>query len=153
MNQAVVSAQRREIDPLARRRGQWVVCFFQILFVAILLSQIDEPFLSAHNERQNETFDMARHVYHDGWQSVVTPKVSYSWRNAIKQPYTAMLMEVPFHGLIAWPLTRITSHERAVMRLISAALHEALGELLRLTPDELADQRYKRFRALGAFVA
>ena len=101
MNQAVVSAQRREIDPLARRRGQWVVCFFQILFVAILLFQIDEPFLSAHNERQNETFDMARHVYHDGWQSVVTPKVSYSWRNAIKQPYTAMLIKADLAGMLA----------------------------------------------------
>jgi acetyl-CoA carboxylase alpha subunit len=28
-----------------------------------------------------------------------------------------------------------------------------LRELLRMTPDELAEDRYKRFRALGAFLA
>ncbi len=43
-----------------------------------MLFQLDAPFLSAHNERQNDTFDAARHVFHDGWQSIVMPKVSYS---------------------------------------------------------------------------
>jgi acetyl-CoA carboxylase alpha subunit len=37
--------------------------------------------------------------------------------------------------------------------LVDAALTDALRDLLRLTPDELMDDRYNRFRALGAFVA
>ena len=41
----------------------------------------------------------------------------------------------------------------AAARLVDAVLHEELGELLRMTPDELVEQRYQRFRALGAFVA
>lgn len=114
-------AKRDENDRRAKRHGQRLVWFFQALFVVVMLFQLDEPFLGAHNERQNETFDMARHVYRDGWRSVLTPKVSYSWPNALKQPYTAMLMEVPFHGIIAWPFTYITSHERALMRLVSTA--------------------------------
>jgi acetyl-CoA carboxylase alpha subunit len=36
---------------------------------------------------------------------------------------------------------------------VGQAIHEALRELLRLTPEELAEDRYRRFRALGAFVA
>jgi hypothetical protein len=114
----------------ARARGRWIVWFFQILFAAVLLLQVDEPFLSAHNERQNETFDMARHVCRDGWRSVLTPKVSYSWRDDPARPYTPMLMEVPFHGLISWPLTMVTSHDRAVVRLISATFALASIELL-----------------------
>ena len=35
----------------------------------------------------------------------------------------------------------------------SSAIHVALRDLLRMTPDELAEDRYKRFRALGAFLA
>jgi acetyl-CoA carboxylase carboxyl transferase subunit alpha len=41
----------------------------------------------------------------------------------------------------------------ATARAIDAALHEALTSLLRLTPEELAQSRYERFRHLGAFVA
>jgi acetyl-CoA carboxylase carboxyl transferase subunit alpha len=38
-------------------------------------------------------------------------------------------------------------------RFVGQAISETLRELLRLTPDELADDRYKRFRSLGAFTA
>ncbi|MGP8200405.1 MAG: hypothetical protein ACLQU4_12990 [Limisphaerales bacterium] len=84
-----------------------------------MLSQLDAPFLSAHNERQNHTFEMARHVFHEGWRSIVTPKVSDSMEGYEAQPYTAVLQEVPFHGVIGWPLALFTSHERAVVRLVS----------------------------------
>ncbi|MGD0815881.1 MAG: hypothetical protein ABSA83_19990 [Verrucomicrobiota bacterium] len=84
-----------------------------------MLFQLDAPFLSAHNERQNHTFEMARHVFHDGWRSIVTPKVSDSMQGYEAQPYTAVLQEVPFHGVIGWPLTLFTSHERAVVRIVS----------------------------------
>jgi hypothetical protein len=99
--------------------AKWSVLFFQLLFVAIMLFQLDAPFLSAHNERQNHTFEMARHVFHDGWRSIVTPKVSDSMVGYEAQPYTAVLQEVPFHGVIGWPLALFTSHERAVVRLVS----------------------------------
>jgi acetyl-CoA carboxylase carboxyl transferase subunit alpha len=42
---------------------------------------------------------------------------------------------------------------KAAAKILDAALGEALAELLQMTPDELAQQRYARFRAMGAFVA
>ena len=41
----------------------------------------------------------------------------------------------------------------AAARLVGAAIWASLRELLRLTPDELQNDRYDRFRALGAFLA
>ncbi len=131
MNQAVAPGETRA-DERGEKVARLTVHFFQILFLAVLLLQLDDPFLSAHNERQNQTFDMARHVYRDGWRSVLTPKVSYSWRGTETQPYTPMLMELPFHGVIAWPLTLVTTHERAVMRLISGAFALAAIQLIYL---------------------
>lgn len=58
-----------------------------------MLFELDAPFLSAHNERQNQTFDMARHVFHDGWCSVITPKVSYCIPGFEKEMFTAALQE------------------------------------------------------------
>jgi hypothetical protein len=103
--------------------ARWFVHFIQALFVGVMLFQLDAPFLSAHNERQNHTFEMARHVFHDGWRSIVTPKVSdtVTTPGYETQRYTAVLQEVPFHGVIGWPLALFTSHERAVVRLVSTA--------------------------------
>ena len=42
---------------------------------------------------------------------------------------------------------------RGAAKLLDLALSDALAELLQLTPDELVEQRYQRFRAMGAFVA
>jgi acetyl-CoA carboxylase carboxyl transferase subunit alpha len=41
----------------------------------------------------------------------------------------------------------------AAARGIDAAIADALRELLQKTPAELVEDRYKRFRSLGAFVA
>ena len=101
--------------------ADWSVHLVQVLFLAIVLFNCDAPFLSAHNERQNQSFDMARHVFRDGWSSVITPKVSYVFEDYENLRYTAVLQEFPFHGLIAWPLVQVTNHERAVTRLISTA--------------------------------
>jgi hypothetical protein len=101
--------------------ANWSVHFFQLLFLVVMLFQLDAPFLSAHNERQNDTFDMARHVFHDGWRSIVMPKVSYTRPGFETERFTAGLGEVSFHGVIGWPLTLLTSHERAVVRLVSTA--------------------------------
>ena len=42
---------------------------------------------------------------------------------------------------------------RGAAKLLDAALSDALAGLLELTPDELVEQRYQRFRKMGAFVA
>ncbi len=104
-----------------KKLADWSVHLVQVLFLIIVLFDCDAPFLSAHNERQNQSFDMARHVFRDGWSSVLTPKVSYVFEGYENLRYTAVLQEFPFHGLIGWPLVRVTSHERAVTRLISTA--------------------------------
>jgi acetyl-CoA carboxylase carboxyl transferase subunit alpha len=41
----------------------------------------------------------------------------------------------------------------AAARLVEAALHDTLGSLEALSPEELVEDRYRRFRRLGAFVA
>ena len=38
-------------------------------------------------------------------------------------------------------------------KLVETAIADALAELLQMTPDEIVEQRYKRFRAIGAYVA
>ena len=40
----------------------------------------------------------------------------------------------------------------AAAKLVDAALHTTLTELLAKSPDQLVDDRYERFRSLGAFV-
>jgi len=99
----------------------WAVRFVQALFLIVLLLDLDGPFVSAHNERQNQTFGVALHVFHDGWRSIVTPKASFSMVGFETQPFTAVLQEFPFHGVIGWPLTLVAGHERAVVRLVSTA--------------------------------
>lgn len=110
--------------------AKWSVRLVQFLFVVIALLELDAPFLSAHNERQNQSFDMARHVYRDGWSSVLTPKVSFVFDGYENLHYSAVLLEFPFHGLLAWPLARVTTHERAVSRLISVAFSLTAIQLL-----------------------
>ena len=36
--------------------------------------------------------------------------------------------------------------------MVDLAIQESLAALLQMTPDELAEDRYKRFRAIGAYV-
>jgi hypothetical protein len=121
MYQGAIGQASQADDGRWEKPANWSVHFFQLLFLVIMLFQLDAPFLSAHNERQNHTFEMARHVFHDGWRSIVTPKVSDTMEGYETQRYTAVLQEFPFHGVMGWPLTLFTSHERAVVRLVSTA--------------------------------
>lgn len=98
------------------RKFVWV---FQLLFIAVALLGIDSPFLSVHFERQNQTFDIARHVFQDGWQAVLFPKASFSLPTHPTQPFTIARLEVPFYGIFAWPLAVVTGHERAAVRLVA----------------------------------
>src|ERR1700722_14236731 len=112
------------------RLANLLVHWVQALFVVVLLFDLDPPFLSAHNERQNQSFDMARHVYRDGWSSVLIPKVSFIFEGYGELHYSPVLLEFPFHGLIAWPLVGVTGHERAVARLTSGLCSLAAIQIL-----------------------
>jgi acetyl-CoA carboxylase alpha subunit len=41
----------------------------------------------------------------------------------------------------------------AAARMVEAAISETLRELEMLAPDELAEDRYRRFRRMGAYLA
>ena len=101
------------------KRARWFLALVQLLFLISATVQIDSPFLSMHNERQNQTFDVARHVFHEGWSAVLAPKASFSLPGYEQQPFTCIQLEFPFHGLLGWPLAAVAGHERAAVRTVS----------------------------------
>ena len=101
------------------RSHWWFIGTLQICFLLIAAPQLNGPFLSYHNERQNQTFDTARHVFREGWSAVFTPKTSFSIRGYEAKPFTVARIEVPFHGLLAWPLVKVFGHEAAAVRMVS----------------------------------
>ena len=102
-------------EPGARR---WLTGL-QIAFLIIALNQLNAPFLSYHNERQNQTFDTAQHIFTEGWKAILTPKTSFSLPGYEARPYTVARQEFPFHGVLGWPLVKLFGHPAAVVRLIS----------------------------------
>jgi dolichyl-phosphate-mannose-protein mannosyltransferase len=105
--------------PSQKKTARKLIYLIQGLFLAVALFQMDGPFLSAHNERQNQTFDMARNVFHHGWHGLLAPQASFSVPGYEQQPFISLQLEFPFHGLFGWPISKITSHERAIVRIIS----------------------------------
>src|SRR5690348_4396889 len=104
----------------AETQSRWkLVVLLQALFLAVALFQIDGPFLSAHNERQNQTYDVARNIFHRGWRAVLAPQASFSVPGYERQSFTSLQLEFPFHGLLGWPISKLTTHERAIVRIIS----------------------------------
>jgi hypothetical protein len=103
------------------KKARLMVRGIQLLFVIIATLQLGGPFLTAHNERQNQTYDMDRHVFEDGWSAILTPKASFSLPGYEARPYTVIRQEFPFHGLLGWPFVKLFGHERVVVRLISIA--------------------------------
>jgi hypothetical protein len=97
----------------------WFIGPLQICFLLISTLNLNGPFLSYHNERQNQTFDIARHVFREGWSAVLNPKASFSFRGYEAQPFTVARLEVPFHGLLAWPMVKLFGHEAAAVRIVS----------------------------------
>jgi hypothetical protein len=104
----------------------------QAFFLIIALFGLDGPFVSMHFVRQNQTADVAHHVYREGWSAVIAPKASFSELyqpddifSAVVVPtprFTIIHLEVPFHGIIGWPAAQVfRHHERAVVRLVSVA--------------------------------
>lgn len=117
-HQSSLSASPGAPAPQPRSTRLWLLLIL-FSFLGIGLVDLDGPFVSAHNERQNQTYGVAAYIFRTGWTGVVTPRVPFSLPQHPDQPFTAARLEVPFHGILGWPLAAFTEHHRAVVRLIS----------------------------------
>jgi len=99
--------------------GWLVVVLLQAGFLALCLIHLDGPFLSQHYERQNQTFDASRRIFHEGWSAVLTPKATFSLPGYETRPFTVIRQEFPFHGVLGWPLAGLLGHDAATVRLVS----------------------------------
>jgi acetyl-CoA carboxylase carboxyl transferase subunit alpha len=99
-----------------------------------------------------------------GTYSVITPEgcASILWRDGAKADVAAERMKMTAPDLLSLRVVDRVIEEPAggahqdpehAAKLVGNAIHETLRQLLKMTPDELAEDRYKRFRSLGAFVA
>lgn len=97
-----------------------------------------------------------------GTYSVITPEgcASILWKDGSKadEAATALKMTAPdllrlrvVDGIVEEPAGGAHQDVDAAASAVDRALRNALKDLLKLTPDELADHRYRRFRTLGAF--
>ena len=112
------------------KRARRCVLLIQLLFFISGLWNLSGPFVSAHNERQNQTFETARYVFREGWSAVLMPKTSFSLPGHESQPFTIAHQQVPTHGLLGWPFVRLFGHEAAVVVLISLVFSVASIELI-----------------------
>ncbi len=99
-----------------------------------------------------------------GTYSVISPEgcASILWKDSAKSDEAALRMRMTAPDLLRFKVVDRIIDEPAggahqdpalAVKLVDAALRESLKELGRLRPDELVDQRYARFRGLGAFLA
>jgi acetyl-CoA carboxylase carboxyl transferase subunit alpha len=104
------------------------------------------------------------HVLEYGTYSVISPEgcASILWKDGAKADVAAARMKMTAPDLLRLKIVDRVVEEPAggahqdligTARAIDLALHDALRDLLRKTPAELIEDRYRRFRSLGAFVA
>jgi acetyl-CoA carboxylase carboxyl transferase subunit alpha len=104
------------------------------------------------------------HVLEYGTYSVISPEgcASILWKDGSKADVAAARMRMTSSDLLRLKVVDRVIDEPAggahqdvagAAKAIDAALTEALRDLLRKTPQELVEDRYQRFRSLGAFVA
>ena len=104
------------------------------------------------------------HVLEYGTYSVISPEgcASILWKDGSKADEAAERLKITAPDLLRLgvvdrvvdePAGGAHQDPAAAARLVDAALSEALGELGELSPDELATDRYRRFRAIGAHMA
>jgi len=115
------------------RVREWqLVVFLQVFFFATALFGLNAPLTTMHFVRQCQTFDVAQHIFRDGWSSVLAPKASFSQQinpfelfSPLPVPsprFTIIHLEFPFHGLFGWPAALIfPNHDLIVVRLVSVA--------------------------------
>jgi acetyl-CoA carboxylase carboxyl transferase subunit alpha len=99
-----------------------------------------------------------------GTYSVISPEgcASILWKDGSKADEAAMRLKMTAPDLLRLgvvdrvvdePAGGAHQDPDAAARLVEAALHDTLGSLEALSPEELVEDRYRRFRRLGAFVA
>ena len=99
-----------------------------------------------------------------GTYSVISPEgcASILWKDGSKSDEAAMRMKMTAPDLLALNIVDRVIEEpaggahqdaAATARAVDVTLGETLAELLKMTPDELVEDRYRRFRALGAYLA
>ena len=99
-----------------------------------------------------------------GTYSVISPEgcASILWKDGSKADEAASRMRMTAPDLLQLGVVDRVVEEppggahqdpRGAARLLDAALSDALAELLQMTPEELVEHRYQRYRAMGAFVA
>ncbi|HEY2517570.1 MAG TPA: acetyl-CoA carboxylase carboxyltransferase subunit alpha [Polyangiaceae bacterium] len=99
-----------------------------------------------------------------GTYSVISPEgcASILWKDGSKADEAASRMRMTAPDLLQLGIVDRVVEEppggahqdpRAAARILDAALEDALAELLQMTPEELVEHRYQRYRAMGAFVA
>jgi acetyl-CoA carboxylase carboxyl transferase subunit alpha len=104
------------------------------------------------------------YVLEYGTYSVISPEgcASILWKDGSKADEAAGRMRMTAPDLLELGVVdRIVeeppggAHQdlRAAARILDLALGDGLSQLLQLTPDELIEHRYQRYRAIGAFVA
>ena len=106
------------------------VAALQALFFITALIGLNGPLDSMHYLRQCQTFDVARHVFRDGWSAVFTPRASFTEFSVPDDTFSPLVLpaprftiihlEVPFHGLFAWPAALLfPGQELVIVRLVS----------------------------------
>ncbi|WP_394849141.1 acetyl-CoA carboxylase carboxyltransferase subunit alpha [Pendulispora brunnea] len=104
------------------------------------------------------------HVLEYGTYSVISPEgcASILWKDGAKSNIAAAAMRMTAPDLLQFKIVDSIIEEppggahqdpAVAARNIDVVLQASLRELLAMTPEELADDRYKRFRSLGAYVA
>ena len=102
------------------------------------------------------------HVLEYGTYSVISPEgcASILWKDGQKADEAASRLRITAPELLELGVVDRVVEEpaggahqdpTAAARLVDAALGQALTELRRLTPEQLVQDRYDRFRKLGAF--
>jgi acetyl-CoA carboxylase carboxyl transferase subunit alpha len=97
-----------------------------------------------------------------GTYSVITPEgcASILWKDGSKadEAATALRMTAPdllrlrvVDSIVEEPAGGAHQDVDSAARIVDRVLRNELKDLLKMTPDELVDHRYRRFRELGAF--
>lgn len=98
------------------------------------------------------------------YYSVISPEgcASILWKSPEKADEAATRLKITaphllelgvVDGIVDEPPGGAHQDYRLAAELLGRALYENLTELSRMSPDELREDRYRRFRALGSFIA
>ncbi|WP_242218260.1 acetyl-CoA carboxylase carboxyltransferase subunit alpha [Bacillus cereus group sp. BfR-BA-01380] len=102
------------------------------------------------------------HMLENTWYSVISPEgaASILWKDAGKAPKAAESLKITATNLKELgvidsliPEVRGGAHNdiETQAKLIETTIESSLRELLSLSPNELVNQRYKKFRSIGQF--